>query len=84
MGAALHATRRARPQRLVLATPVAPPDTLERLRPQADEVICLAAPRAFLAIGAFYKDFQQLGDDEVVDLLRRATRSEKAPMTTAL
>jgi putative phosphoribosyl transferase len=47
-------------------------------------VICLAAPRAFLAIGAFYKDFQQLGDDEVVDLLRRATRSEKAPMTTAL
>jgi putative phosphoribosyl transferase len=83
MEAALHATRRANPQRLVLATPVAPPDTLERLRPQADEVVCLAAPRAFLAIGAFYDDFQQLGDDEVVDLLQRATRSEKASTTTA-
>jgi putative phosphoribosyl transferase len=76
MEAALHATRRAGPKRLVLATPVAPPDTVERLRPQVDEVICLATPRLFGAIGAFYDDFRQLTDEQVVDLLRRATPSE--------
>jgi putative phosphoribosyl transferase len=83
MEAALHATRRANPKRLVLATPVAPPDTIARLRPQADEVVCLATPRLFAAIGAFYEDFRQLSDEEVVDLLRRAQRSEQEPTTTA-
>jgi len=83
MEAALHATRRANPRRLVLATPVAPPDTIARLRPQADEVVCLATPMLFAAIGAFYEDFRQLSDEEVVDLLRRATRSEQEPTTTA-
>ena len=75
MEAALHATRRAHPKRLVLAVPVAPPDTIERLRPQVDEVVCLATPRAFGAIGWFYADFRQLSDEEVVDLLQRATRA---------
>jgi putative phosphoribosyl transferase len=83
MEAALHATRRANPKRLVLATPVAPPDTIERLRPQADEVVCLAMPRLFGAIGAFYEDFRQVNDEEVVDLLRRVTPSEQEPTTTA-
>jgi predicted phosphoribosyltransferase len=58
---------------------VAPPDTIERLRPEVDEVVCLATPRLFGAIGSFYEDFQQLTDDQVVDLLRRATRPEKEP-----
>jgi putative phosphoribosyl transferase len=83
MEAALHATRRANPKRLVLATPVAPPDTIERLRPRADEVVCLAMPRLFGAIGAFYEDFRQVNDEEVVDLLRRVTPSEQEPTTTA-
>jgi putative phosphoribosyl transferase len=74
MEAALRATRRAAPQRLVLAVPVAPPETLERLRPQVDEVVCLAMPRVFGAIGAFYDDFRQLSDEQVIDLLRRAVR----------
>ncbi|MCC2662171.1 MAG: Phosphoribosyl transferase domain protein [Geminicoccaceae bacterium] len=82
MEAALHATRRANPKRLVLATPVAPPNTIARLRPQADEVVCLATPRLFGAIGAFYEDFQQLSDEEVIDLLRRPTRSERGPSAT--
>jgi putative phosphoribosyl transferase len=76
MEAALHATRRANPKHLVLAVPVAPPDTIERLRPQVDEVVCLATPRVFGAIGPFYEDFRQLTDDQVIDLLRRAVRSE--------
>jgi putative phosphoribosyl transferase len=77
MEAALHATRRAKPRRLVLATPVAPPDTLERLRPETDEVVCLATPEFFPAIGAFYRDFRQVSDDEVVELLRRALPVEQ-------
>jgi putative phosphoribosyl transferase len=55
---------------------VAPADTIERLRPQVDEVVCLAMPVLFGAIGAFYEDFQQLNDEQVVDLLRRATFGE--------
>lgn len=83
MEAALHAMRRAGPKRLVLATPVAPPDTIERLRPQADEVVCLATPSPFAAIGLFYEDFHQLGDDDVVDLLRRARFEDGAAATSA-
>jgi putative phosphoribosyl transferase len=79
MEAAVHATRRANPKHLVLAVPVAPPDTIERLRPEVDQVFCIATPRLFGAIGSFYEDFQQLTDDQVVDLLRRATRSEREP-----
>jgi len=82
MEAALHATRRADPKRLVLATPVAPPDTIERLRAQADEVVCLATPRLFDAIGSFYDDFRQLSDEEVVDLLRCAMHFGAEPTAT--
>jgi putative phosphoribosyl transferase len=80
MEAAVHAIRRANPKYLVLAVPVAPPDTIERLQPEVDEVFCIATPRLFGAIGSFYEDFQQLTDDQVVDLLRRATRSERGPI----
>jgi putative phosphoribosyl transferase len=79
MEAALHATRRANPKRLVLGVPVAPLDAIERLRPQVDEVVCLATPRVFGAISSFYGDFRQLSDEEVVDLLRRATLSDREP-----
>jgi putative phosphoribosyl transferase len=72
MEAALHAVRRAGPRRLVLAVPVAPPDTIERLRPQVDEVECLMTPDYFGAIGMFYADFRQLSDAEVIELLERA------------
>jgi putative phosphoribosyl transferase len=74
MEAALLATRRADPRRLVLAAPVAPPDTLERLRPQVDEVVCLMVPDFLGAIGSFYRDFRQLDDGEVIALLQQATR----------
>ena len=74
MEAALLATRRAGPKRLVLAVPVAPPDTLERLRPEVDEVVCLMVPAFLGAIGSFYRDFRQLEDDEVIDLRQLARR----------
>jgi putative phosphoribosyl transferase len=72
MEAALRATRRADPRRLVLAVPVAPPDTLERLRPEVDEVVCLMVPDFLGAIGSFYRDFRQLDDDQVIALLQQA------------
>jgi putative phosphoribosyl transferase len=72
MEAALRATRRREPRRLVLATPVAPPETIDRLRPEVDEVVCLATPESFGAIGAFYRDFRQLCDEDVIRLLAEA------------
>ena len=79
--AALRAVRRRQPKQLVLAVPVAPAETLEALRSEVDEVVCLETPWPFGAIGFFYRDFQQVGDDEVRDLLARRARSK--PRTTA-
>jgi len=72
MIAALHAARAKGPQELVCAVPVAAPDSLERVRPYADKVVCLAAPAEFYAVGQFYREFPQVEDDEVVRLLGEA------------
>jgi putative phosphoribosyl transferase len=72
MRVALRATRKRKPTRLVLAVPVAPPDTLEELRQEADETICLDTPAEFFAVGQFYRRFPQLRDEEVTALLDRA------------
>ena len=72
MIAALHAARARNPARLVCAVPVAAADSLEKVRPYADEVVCLAIPKDFYAVGQFYRDFRQVEDDEVVTLLRAA------------
>jgi putative phosphoribosyl transferase len=67
--AGIAALRQQDPERIVVAVPVAPPDTLELLRSEADEVVCLAAPVMFRAIGEWYRDFRQVSDDEVCELL---------------
>ncbi|MGQ9369028.1 phosphoribosyltransferase [Azospirillum sp. ST 5-10] len=72
MRVALRAVRRAGPRRLVLAVPVAPRSTLAALSAEVDEVVCLATPEPFGAIGYFYDDFRQLDDAEVVRLLDEA------------
>lgn len=72
MRAALRAVRRQRPRHLVLAVPLAPAETVEALRGEVDEVVCLAMPEPFGAIGYFYDDFRQTDDEEVRDLLARA------------
>lgn len=76
--AALRAVRRARPGHLVLAAPVAPPDTVERLRADADEIVCLATPSAFWAISMFYGDFPQVADSEVSAMME-AVRAVDMP-----
>jgi putative phosphoribosyl transferase len=74
MLAALHGLRARRPARLVVAVPVAPPDTLARVEAEADEVVCLAAPANFRAVGQFYTSFPQVGDAEVIAALKPAGR----------
>ena len=70
--AAITALRRKAPKRLILAVPIAPEETLERLRDEVDEVICLEMPSPFRAIGHHYRDFHQVPDTEVVRLMNEA------------
>lgn len=60
------------PSKIILAVPVSPPETAEEFRKEVDEFICLHEPREFYAVGAFYEDFKQIGDDEVIHLLKKA------------
>jgi predicted phosphoribosyltransferase len=70
--AALQALRRRAPARLVLAVPVAPSDTVQALRGEVDELVCLSQPVPFHAIGLHYEDFHQLDDAEVLASLAAA------------
>jgi putative phosphoribosyl transferase len=79
MRAALRAVRRRQPRRLVLAVPVAPPETIESLAKEVDEVVCLTMPDDLGAIGSFYADFRQVGDDEVRELLGRSAPGQRRP-----
>jgi putative phosphoribosyl transferase len=72
MRVALQAVRRRGPARVVLAVPVAPPDTLAALGELADEAVCLETPIGLGAIGFYYRDFHQMSDREVTELLTRA------------
>jgi predicted phosphoribosyltransferase len=69
--AALRAVRARNPARVVLAVPVAPSDSLEMLRKEADELVCLESHAFFGAIGLYYNDFRQVSDAEVIDILRQ-------------
>lgn len=70
--AAARALRGAGPARLVLAVPVAPRDVLDALAMDYDDVVVLDAPEDFGSVGRFYRDFRQVDDQEVVELLKRA------------
>jgi putative phosphoribosyl transferase len=67
--AALRILRHLDAARVVLAVPVAPPDSLRALAPLADEVVCPATPRHFSAVGQWYEDFTQVSDEQVRELL---------------
>ena len=67
--AGIESVRRRGARRVVLAVPVAPPDTAEWLAPQVDEFACLATPEPFYAVGNFFQEWPQVTDDEVRALL---------------
>lgn len=70
--AAIRAIRRQGPKTLVLAVPVAPRETVEELRPEVDQLICLETPLNFGAVSMFYEEFPQVTDQEVVVTLAQA------------
>lgn len=70
--AALEALRQTDAAKIVAAIPVAPDDSLAAVEALSDEVVCLATPEPFYAVGLHYGDFSQTTDEEVVTLLRRA------------
>ncbi len=72
---ALKALHGRDPGRLVLAVPVGPRDTVEKLRPEVDELICLEMPEPFHAVGLHYEDFHQVSDLEVMELLAPGARA---------
>jgi putative phosphoribosyl transferase len=69
---ALQAVRANGAARVILAIPVAPAETADMLRAECDEVVCLATPEDFMAVGTYYQDFHQVDDEEVQELLHRA------------
>ncbi len=72
--AALKAIRKLGSLNIIIAVPVAPPDVLNQFSQLADQLICLATPSPFFAIGNWYEDFSQTSDEEVITLLEKAKR----------
>lgn len=66
--------RTADPARVVVATPVSAPESCQLLASIADEVVCLATPDPFYAVGLWYEDFRQTADAEVIGLLEQSER----------
>ena len=76
MIAALHSVRARKPASLLCAVPVAARDSLAKVAPYADKMICLEAPADFQAVSQFYRDFHQVEDDEVIAILQRPARTK--------
>jgi putative phosphoribosyl transferase len=73
---AIKMLRKKEPEKIVVAVPVAPPDTAATIKKYVDDFICLYTPEPFIGVGLHYMDFSQVSDDEVVQLLKEANHSE--------
>jgi putative phosphoribosyl transferase len=73
MRAAIGVLKHQQPQRLIIAVPVAPLDTCDRLSAEVDEMVCLMTPKHFPGIGRWYEDFTQTTDEQVCELLNATT-----------
>jgi len=67
---AIEALKKEGAKKLIVATPIAPFEIVEKLKAQSDEVMVLEIPKNFQAVGQFYEDFHQLNDQEVIDILK--------------
>ena len=77
MRAAAAALRGLRPAHIVMAVPVAQPETCDEFREEVDEIVCALTPQPFHGVGLWYRDFSQTTDEEVQELLRRATEDRE-------
>ncbi|HEV7591217.1 MAG TPA: phosphoribosyltransferase [Longimicrobium sp.] len=78
MRAAVAALRTRHPERLVVAVPVAAPETCDSLRGEVDDMVCAVTPEPFYAVGLWYQDFSQTTDEEVHELLERVRQRQAA------
>lgn len=74
MRAAVEALREEGARKIVVAVPVAPPDTCDAMKSEVDEIICAVTPEPFRAVGVWYADFGETTDEEVRELLARAEK----------
>lgn len=81
MRAAVEALRLQHPERLVVAVPVAAPETCDSFRDEVDDVVCAVTPETFVAVGLWYRDFSQTTDEEVHELLERAGHTQALSST---
>jgi putative phosphoribosyl transferase len=79
MRAAVAALRVEKPARVVVAVPVASPETCDAFRSIADDIVCAETPEPFIAVGLWYEDFSQTTDDEVHEILERAREEHVSP-----
>ena len=78
MRAAIAALMKQQPARLVVAVPVAPPSTVSELQAEGTQVVCIQAVEPFGAIGAWYEDFRQVSDEQVIELLATVAEGQSA------
>ncbi|HZA28009.1 MAG TPA: phosphoribosyltransferase [Gammaproteobacteria bacterium] len=78
MRAAVVALRQQQPRRIVVAVPVAAPETCDEFRAEVDDIVCAITPPLFYAVGLWYQDFSQTSDEEVRALLEHAAQSTTA------
>lgn len=78
--AALQSLRARQPERLIFAAPVCAPGSSRRLHAVVDDLVCVKTPLLFRAVGEWYEDFDQTGDEEVIGLLRQARERARAPI----
>jgi len=78
MRAAVVTLRKQKPKELIIAVPTASPETCDEFRPDVDDIVCSITPTPFYGVGAWYEDFAQTTDEEVMELLRAAQRAKKS------
>ncbi|MGN6144748.1 MAG: phosphoribosyltransferase [Mesorhizobium sp.] len=81
MKVAIRALKRRSPMAIVVALPIAPPETVAELSQEADRIVCLAQPPHFRALGYYYRNFEQLDDEDVLAALGHSQESRDAAMS---
>jgi putative phosphoribosyl transferase len=76
MKAMVTALRKHEPSRIIVAVPIGAPETCEEFESEVDEIICAEAPTPFFAVGMWYRDFTQITEEEVRDLLQKAVNAK--------
>jgi predicted phosphoribosyltransferase len=83
MSAAVRHARSLKPAKVIVGVPVGSAEACHRLRKEVDELVCLAIPECFFAVGEWYRDFGQVSDSEVRNLLAESRRQLRTHLGSA-